>query len=221
MEVIAGKPSEEVLDYLLRRRSVKVQDICAPGPSKVELDRILTAAARVPDHGKLFPFHFMVFEGEAREEVGALIAESYIKDNPEAREDQVQAERERFMRAPTIVGVISRLRPGKHPLWEQLMTAGAAAQNFSLAAHASGYGVVWLSEWYSYHDDVKAGLGLDERDHIAGFMFLGSIKDAPEERDRPDMEKIVTHWRKGMALNNGDHYDREKFDIPKNKGFSA
>jgi len=141
MDVISGKPSTEMLEYLLKRRSVKADDLRAPAPNAEQLQAMLTAAARVPDHGKMCPFYFLVFEGAAREEAGGIIAKRFKALNPDAREDKIEAEKQRFMRAPLVVAIISRVRKGKNPLWEQMMSAGAAAQNFSLAAHASGFGV--------------------------------------------------------------------------------
>ena len=214
-ELFTGKKSSELLEYLHKRRSPLAKKILGgAAPTPVELDQILTAAARVPDHGKTFPFYFLVFEGQAREEAGAMIADVFKAENPDADDDKVQLERERFMRAPMVIGVVYRARPGKHPLWEQIMSAGAACQNLLLAANALGYGAQWLSEWYAYHEKTRAGFGLDGRDVLAGFIFLGEASEPSEERDRSDLSEIVTHWRSDATLNKGDSYNRDKFDIP-------
>jgi nitroreductase len=197
MEVYAGKESAAVLDYLRKRRSVMADKLGGTGPDAGQLAQMLEAAARVPDHGKLCPFYFVVFEA-----------------------DKVEFERNRFTRVPLVVAIVARARPSKNPLWEQVLTAGAAAQNFSLAAHALGFAVQWLSEWYAYDDAVKAGLGLDARDEIVGFMHVGQAQETPSDRDRPDLNEIVTHWTPDLALKKGDVYDRAKFDMPA-KGFGV
>jgi nitroreductase len=214
MDVYAGKASSEVLDYLLKRRSVMADSLCEPGPGAAQLEAMLEAASRVPDHGKLAPFYFLVFEGDARKRAGDILADAYMRANPDARADKVQCERERFMRAPLVVGVIMRARMSKNPLWEQILSAGAAAQNFSLAAHALGFGVQWLTEWYAYDAAVRKGLGLDDKDMVAGFMYVGTCANQPEERERPDLKLIVNYWEEGTALRKGDLYNREKFGYP-------
>ncbi|MBX2834607.1 MAG: nitroreductase [Micavibrio sp.] len=215
MSIISAKPSPELLDYLLKRRSVKVLNLSEPAPSEEALHTILTAAARVSDHGKMVPFYFLVFEGDTRKRVGDIIADSFVRANPEAREDQIKKERMRFARAPMVVALISRIRKGKNPQWEQVLTAGAAAQNFSLACHASGFGVNWLTEWYAYDEGVKAALGLDNRDHVVGFFHVGTPTQLEEDRERPDLEKVVTYWHEGVEINKGDaEYDKEKFILP-------
>jgi nitroreductase len=214
MTLYAGKQSPELLDYLLKRRSVKADALCAPGPTPEQLQDILTAATRVPDHGKMNPWYFIVFEGAAREQAGEIIAKAFQKSNPDARPDKIESERQRFMRAPLVVGVISRMRKGKKPLWEQILSSGAVCMNLSLAAHASGFGVNWVTEWYGYDKSVKAALGLDARDHVAGFLYIGTVAAPPEERERPDLHLIVNHFEAGKPLNKGDAYDQEKFGIP-------
>lgn len=208
--------SQECLDVLLKRRSVKAVDMKAPGPSEDQLDVILQAASRVPDHGKVVPFYFMVIRGEHRQVVGDKVAEIFQKQNPDAPIDKVEIERNRFNRAPCVVAVIYRQRRGKHPLWEQALTAGAVCQNMLIAAHAQGLVGQWLSEWYAYDDDMRAFLDLDERDVVAGFMHLGSPPDEkPQERERPDLNEIVTYWSPDAPVKKGDLYDRPKFSFPR------
>ena len=147
-------------------------------------------------------------------QVGEIIADVFAQKNPNASEGKVEIERARFLRAPLVVAIVYRARKAKNPLWEQMLTCGAAAQNFLLAANACGYGAQWLSEWYAYDEDVRSSLGLDARDVVAGFMHVGSVKDAPEERDRPDLSAIVTRWSPDVTINKGDQYDRDKFGFP-------
>ncbi len=218
MELFSGINSPEMLEYLQKRRSVVAQNMTEPAPSKDEMDSILRAAARVPDHGKLNPWYFIVFDGQSRVDIGVKIAELYPQENPDFKPAHIEVERERFTRAPMVVGVVSRIRNGKPPQWEQVLSAGAACMNLVLAANAAGYGAQWLSEWYSYNDDFKSYLGLDARDHIAGFIHIGTIKDKEliEERPRPDMNEIVTYWNGNASdVKKGDQYNVAKFPIPK------
>lgn len=214
METYSGKPASDVLDYLLKRRSIKAEDLNEPGPDKTQLETMLTAACRVPDHGKVCPFYFLVLQGEARGQAGDILADAYAHAHPDARTDKIECERGRFMRAPLVVALVMRARKSKNPLWEQVLSAGAAAQNFILAANASGFAAQWLTEWYAYDENVRAGLGLDEKDHVAGFLYVGTAADSMEDRDRPDLDAIVNEWQKDSPLNKGEEYGREKFGYP-------
>ena len=214
MDVYTGKEDQGVLEYLLRRRSAKVDDLVSPGPNSAELEQILTVATRVPDHGKMCPWYALVFEGEAREQIGDVLAEAYVAANPDAREDKVETERGRFMRAPLVIALVSRVRKGKKPIWEQILSAGAAGQNLSLAAHALGYGVQWLTEWYAFDETVKKTMGMDARDNIVGFFYIGTCEAVQADRDRPDLSEIVTHWSPEAVVQKGDCYDVEKLGFP-------
>lgn len=214
MEVITGKENTDVLDYLLKRRSAKIDDLLSPGPSPAQVEQILTAALRVPDHGKMCPWYALVFEGDARAQIGDVIADAYDAANPQCREGKVDAERQRFMRAPLVIGLVSRVRKGKKPIWEQILSGGAAGQNLSLAAHALGFGVQWVTEWYGYDDTVKAAMGMDQRDHVIGFFYIGTCAAVQGDRDRPDLGRVVTHWTPDAQINKGDCYDVEKLGFP-------
>lgn len=214
MKIMSGKPSEETLEYLLSRRSVMAQLLSGPAPSDTELRTILQAAARVPDHGKLSPWYFIVFKGDQRAVIDEKIKALYLDDNPEAKDAHIDIEATRFTRAPLVVGVVSRVRMGKPPMWEQVLSSGAVCMNLVMAANASGYGAQWLSEWYSYDARFKEYLGLDARDHIAGFIHIGTAEDLPEDRPRPNLDDIVTNWEEGAPLNKGERYNAEKFGFP-------
>lgn len=214
MTLCTGKASNETLNSLLTRRSVKVKNMSAPAPSAEQLDQILTAATRVPDHGKLCPWYFIVLEDESRAQAGEVLRKAYAKENPNCREGKAADEAKRFTRAPMVIAVVSRARKGKAPLWEQILSAGAVCQNLILATDASGFAAQWLTEWYAYNDDVKAAFGLDERDNFAGFIYIGTATEVPEDRDRPDLAEIVTHWTTNVQINKGNIYNREKYDIP-------
>jgi nitroreductase len=185
----------ESLDRLQTRRSVPPRWLGEPGPSAEELQTLLTVAARVPDHGRLTPWRFILIEGEARHRMGETLANAFKTDNPDADADKVAAERDRFTLAPLIVAVVSRASPHmKIPDWEQVLSAGAVCMNLLNAATALGYGAVWLTGWAAYDRRVLDTLGLAPEERIAGFIHLGTSKEKPAERARPDLVDIVTRF---------------------------
>ena len=188
--------TRETLDFLLQRRSVKPAAMTGPGPTAAELDLILTAAARVPDHKKMVPWRFIVFEGEGRAGFGNVLAEVCATEESEPPSPQrLEIERGRFLEAPIVVGVISKVTPHVGaPEWEQVLSAGAACFNLCLAANALGYASNWLSGWYAYSPGVKARLGLADNERVAGFIYIGTAKERPEDRDRPSLSQIVTRF---------------------------
>lgn len=188
-----NRPAPDTLDLLLTRRSGSAKAMGEPGPSKAELAAILKAGARTPDHGKLFPWRFIVFEGESRARFGAMLGD--ILEAEGEREKQIEEERKRFLRAPVVIGVISAAREQiKIPVWEQELSAGAVCQNLLVAAHALGFVANWITEWYAYHPKVKERLGLKPGERVAGFIYIGTSTVELEERPRPEMDKIVTYY---------------------------
>lgn len=184
-------PAPHALDLLLTRRSGSAKAMEGPGPSKKQIEDILRAGARAPDHGKLFPWRFILFEGKGRERMGDILAEVMEAEGERAK--QVEEERNRFLRAPLVIGVVSAAREQhKIPVWEQELSAGAVCQNLLIAATALGFVGNWLTEWYTYHPAVKEKMGLKPGERMAGFIYIGTAKDELEERPRPEMEKIVS-----------------------------
>jgi nitroreductase len=186
----------EALALLQARRSVKPDMLAEPGPSPEELDRILTIAARVPDHKKLVPWRFIVFEGEARKRIGDVFAEACRAEEKEPPSQvRLDMERGRFVRAPVVVAVVSRVvpRPGA-PEWEQVLSAGAATFGLCVASNALGFGTSWITEWIAYSPRVRAALSLAESERIAGFVYIGTPKERPSDRERPNLSDIVTRW---------------------------
>ena len=185
----------EALDLQKTRRSVKPIELNGPGPAPAELDTLLTVASRVPDHGKLTPWRFIVFADDARQQAGEAIAAVFKASNPQATEDQVAFERNRLARAPLVVAVVSRAAPHvKIPEWEQVLSAGAAAMNLVTAAHALGYAATWITEWYAYDRAVLDALGIGAAEKIAGFVHIGRTVKPPEDRPRPPLAEIVTRF---------------------------
>ncbi|HJW39624.1 MAG TPA: nitroreductase [Rhizomicrobium sp.] len=190
-----NRPAPGALDLLLTRRSGSAKTMTGPGPSAAQLKAILTAAARVPDHGKLFPWRFIVFEGEGRKRMGGLLADVLRETEPQVTEERLDMERNRILRAPVIVAVVSRVRESiPIPEWEQILSAGAVCQNLLIASHALGFVANWITEWCAYHPLVRDRLGLKSGERIAGFVYIGHPAQPLEERVRPDMTKIVSRF---------------------------
>ena len=187
--------NNSLFEFLSVRRSIKPDKLAAPGPTAGELTRILTAGTRVPDHKKMAPWRFIVFEGEARAKAGEIFADACQKEDKEAPSHvRLDLERGRFLRAPMVIAVVSVIRPGKAPEWEQVLSAGAACYNTCLAANALGFGTCWITEWIAYSPAVKAGLGLSDNERIAGFLYIGRATEKPDDRERPDLAGIVSHF---------------------------
>jgi nitroreductase len=185
----------DALTLLKSRRSVKAMELAGPAPTADELETLLTVASRVPDHGKLVPWRFIVFEGSARDRAGEIIAGICREQRPELTPEQLEFERKRLSRAPLVVAVVSRA--GAHvkiPEWEQVLSSGAAAMSLVLAAHALGYAASWITEWYAYDRRVLDALGLTPEEKIAGFVHIGRATKPPEDRPRPPLESIVTRY---------------------------
>ena len=186
---------KDTIDFMLTRRSTVAKMMDGPGPTDSDLRKIMETGMRVPDHGRLTPWRFIVIRGDAREKIGDVIAASYKKNNPDAIEEQIEIEQERLTRAPVIVAVLSRVHKGhKIPEWEQVLSAGAACQNMLVSAQSMGYAAQWLTEWYAYDADVKAAIGAEAGDEIAGFVYFGHPMAEGKERARPEYDNIVTEW---------------------------
>jgi len=187
-------PAPETLDLLLSRRSGSAKLMKGPGPNAEQLRRILAAGIRVPDHGKLAPWRFIVFESEGRARMGEILAHC-IAGERETSPERVEQERNRFMRAPVVIGVVSRVREQiPIPVWEQQLSSGAVCMTIVLAAHAMGFVANWITEWYAYHPQVLARLGLNSTERIAGFIYVGHAVEPLEERPRPPVDAITTRF---------------------------
>ncbi|OFW72798.1 MAG: nitroreductase [Alphaproteobacteria bacterium RBG_16_64_48] len=184
------------IDLLLARRSVSANALGEPGPSAVEIELILKAASRVPDHKKLVPWRFLLFQGEARATFGNVLAEICREEETDPGAFRLENEAKRFLRAPLVIAVISRVvKNPAAPEWEQILSAGAACQNLILAATALGYGAQWITEWCAYSEGVRQALSLAGNERVAGFVYIGTAKEQPDERERPTLGEIVAPWR--------------------------
>ena len=183
------------LGLLLTRRSGSAKRMTEPGPSAEQLRQILAAGMRAPDHGKLAPWRFILFEGEARHAMGRVLVEALRENEPQASEERIALERNRFVRAPVVIAVVSRVREGiPIPVWEQELSAGAVCQNMLIAAHALGFVANWITEWYAYDTRVKERLGLKSGERIAGYIYIGTSAVPLEERVRPNPDAVVTRF---------------------------
>ncbi|HEX4157750.1 MAG TPA: nitroreductase [Rhizomicrobium sp.] len=183
------------LDLLLSRRSGSAKAMTGPGPSPEQLRTILAAGARVPDHGKLAPWRFILFEGDGRCRMGELLERTIWESDPDASPERLTMERNRFLRAPVVIGVVSRVREGiPIPPWEQQLSAGACCQNMLIAAHAMGFVASWITEWCAFDLNVLEALGLGPGERIAGFIYVGKPAVEPQERLRPDLDSLISYF---------------------------
>ena len=160
-----------------------------------ELEQILQAGLRAPDHGKLRPWRFVLIRGAARARWAETIVGALLAREPEAPEAAIQKQRNRALNTPLIIALGARLRPGhKIPEIEQMLSVGAATMNMLNAAHALGYGAVWLTGANAYDPAVVEALGLEATDKLAGFLFVGTPKSAPLPLRRPEVAEHVTEW---------------------------
>ncbi|WP_353216021.1 nitroreductase [Sandarakinorhabdus sp.] len=174
------------------RRSGKARDMISPGPDSAQLAAMLHTAARVPDHGKLFPWRFVVIEN--RDAFAQSLLAAYLSGKPGAGRLEQDAVTQFAVQSPCLVAVLSSPKQSHIPLWEQELSVGALCQNLCLAAHAHGFVANWLTGWAAYDEQVLALLGGAAPERIAGFFFIGSQAKPLEERPRPDMAAITSHW---------------------------
>ncbi len=181
--------------FLATRRSGKPRDMIAPGPTPEQMRAILGAAQRVPDHGKLAPWRFIIVGAEQRDAFAALLVSAYRDEKPDAGRLELDAMEQMARQAPALVVILSTPATGsKIPLWEQQLSAGAACMQLLNAVHAQGYVGGWLTGWPCYNHAVKSAFGGGADDAIAGFIFIGTPSRALDERPRPDYDAVVSHW---------------------------
>ncbi|GAA0625636.1 nitroreductase [Brevundimonas kwangchunensis] len=185
-------PSAELEQRLAVRRSAPAQSLTAPGPSRAQVERILHLGARTPDHGKLFPWRFVVLGPTAR----ADLAEALLPlADRQPGADKARKVLSKLTAAPvTILVVCSPVESQKVPVWEQHLSAGAVCMNIEHAAGALGFSTSWITDWYSYDREALDLMDIREGEQVAGFIHIGSLTEPPLERPRPDLAAITT-WR--------------------------
>ncbi|MEO6092169.1 MAG: nitroreductase [Novosphingobium sp.] len=181
--------SNDIVEFLELRRSFSALGLTAPGPDEPTLARMLRIAARVPDHGKLAPWRFLVIEGDAKAKL-----QTELEAIARSRADGSKLDKGlmKLSRPPLCVAVISRVSAGPIPEWEQVLSAGAVCMNLLTAALALGFGANWLTEWYAYDAEARPLLGLEPGERVAGMVMIGTGATRPDERPRPDPAKLVT-----------------------------
>lgn len=182
-------------DYLRTRRSVGIGFLRDPGPTPEELDEIITMGVRVPDHGKFVPWRLVVYSGEARARAGQRLADIARRNRPELDEAGLDIERRQFLPAPVTIGVVFSPRPNpKAPEIEQLLSAGAVCFNLCNAAFAMGFAASWVTRWFAFDPEAQQALGARAGERFVGFIHIGTPSTVIEDRERPDISSIVTHW---------------------------
>ena len=184
----------ETTRFLESRRSIPIPALGLPAPDDTQIEAILTIASRVPDHGKLAPWRFVVYRGDIAVKIGkALAAVAEARDGP-LGEGRREMEERRFSRSPLVIGIVSTAKPHvKIPEWEQELSAGAVCMNLLHAVHAEGYVGGWLTGWPAYSDAVRDGFGAAP-ERIAGFLFAGTPSRELDERPRPAPGSRTTLW---------------------------
>ncbi len=166
-----------------------------PGPQAAALNEMLVMATRIPDHGKLAPWRFVVFQGDARGLVGQDFARRWAVLNPAHGEESQAFQAGLFSRAPVVVAVVSTAAPhAKIPVWEQHMSAGAVCFNLVLAAQALGFDAQWQTDWVVYDAATKAVMGVEPHENVAGLIYIGTTAAELEDRPRPALAGLVKHW---------------------------
>ena len=184
----------QAIDALLQRYSAR--SLTEPAPDEAALGLILESATRAADHGRMRPWRFIVIQNDARQAFGELLAEHLRRTKGSVSDEALERERRKAFRAPLIVVVAAILTPeGKIPPIEQLLCAGAAAQNMLQAAFVLGFNAMWKTGGPAYDEQVKAALGLESKDAIVGFLYVGTDEQGPGSLPRPDWRQFVQHWR--------------------------
>ncbi|MCY7340274.1 MAG: nitroreductase [Sphingomonas bacterium] len=183
-----------LLALLETRRSGRPREMVAPGPSEAEIERILTIAARTPDHGKLFPWRFVTVARDQRGALADLLARALPEHHPAALPAHYAKALEFAHQAPALVVLVAAPIEGhKIPLWEQQLSCGAAAMNLLLAAHGLGYVGGWITGWAAYSERVRSAF-CAPGERIAGFIFIGTVGSELEERPRAPLATVARRW---------------------------
>lgn len=180
--------SDELLTRLATRRSAPAQTLTGPGPDAAEVAEIIRLGARTPDHGKLFPWRFVVMGPQTRADLGETLSSLAVRKNLGVKAQAVLAK---LTAAPISILVISTAAPGPKPVWEQELSSGAVCMNIEHAANGFGYAACWITDWYSYDADALTLLGVKDGEKVAGFIHIGTTAEPPLERVRPDLSTLT------------------------------
>lgn len=184
----------DALTALLTRRSVKAAELADPAPDDKQLQHILTAGTRVPDHGKLAPWRIRVLHKAGQAALAERVAEAFARQHPDATDKQLAFEKQQMLRAPLLLVVLFTPLESHIPLWEQQLSVGAVCMNLIHATHAQGFAANWLTEWPAYSAEIAQALGAESKDSIAGFIYIGTPTTKPDDRPRPELNVVATEW---------------------------
>ena len=183
------------LDLLRTRKSASAKTMGDPGPTADQLSAILACAVRVPDHGKLAPWRFILWEGSSRARFGQTLRARWKELHPDHGEQALDFAQGMLLRAPSVLAVVSTAAEHpKIPVWEQQLSAGAVCMNILLAATALGLGCQWNTDWIAYDGVIAAAMGLKDGERVAGIIYLGASTAPLEDRPRPDPAMLLTRW---------------------------
>lgn len=185
-----------MIDTLLNRSSHPARHLMEPAPNDEQLAQILRCGLTAPDHAAMRPWRFITIRGDARNTLGEIFAAAAVKDDPNVSERKIEAIKDKPLRSPLIVVIVATITPDhpKTPEIEQVLSAGAAATHIQMAANSCGFGAIWLTGPNAYFPDVKAALGVAEKDHIIGYIYIGTPSQDAPVRDRPDLADHLSEW---------------------------
>ena len=184
-----------IIDFLLTRSSAPIPELKEPAPSDAEIETLIRIASRVPDHGRLEPWRFILYRGDARIRIGEKLVELAERREGPLPEGRILQEKTRFSRAPLVIGVVHLPRENpKIPQWEMFLSGGAAAMSLVIAANAMGYSTNWITNWYSDTEEGRRILGLAPQERVIGFVHIGTFAGEKLERPRPDVSKLYADY---------------------------
>jgi len=181
------------------RTSISAMQLVEPGPSRAQLEYILRCGLRAPDHAALRPWQFITIQGDARTALGEVFVEAALADNPDTPTEKIARIRQKPLRSPLIVAIVATITSDhpKTPEIEQVLSAGAATTLIQLAATESGFGSIWLTGPNAYHPMVKKALNIEAKDHLVGFVYIGTPAKGAVEKQRPNLEDHLVAWKPG------------------------
>jgi nitroreductase len=187
--------SQTVIDFLLSRKSPPISQLHEPGPDDAQIDLMIRVATRIPDHGLLEPWRFILYRGDVRDKIGEYLAKRAAEREGPLTDQRIAQERARFTRAPLVIGVVSSPKAHERiPEWEQFLSGGNAAYSLVLAAHALGFGANWVSNWFADDSPSRAFLGLAPNERVIGFVHIGKYSNKIPDRPRPEPLAVMREY---------------------------
>jgi nitroreductase len=186
---------QDVIDFLLSRKSPPISQLHEPAPDDAQIGLMIRVATRVPDHGLLEPWRFILYRGKVRAKIGEFFAKRATEREGLLTDQRIAQEKARFTRAPLVIGVVSSPKAHERiPEWEQFLSGGNAAYSLVLAAHALGYGANWVSNWFADDAPSRVYLGLAPHERVVGFVHIGSYDVRIPDRPRPEPSAVMRDY---------------------------